>query len=193
MEAITETIVARSHAYSVGLRPYWHLIGSGGGILLHNVRNHEGICWSMSVVRTVPDLQDVFTMYGKFNPSPEKEKVWEEARLTINPALPTRMHSFFLFDDETIANRANDSWFAGQNRLKVEARVTVGARTHRADGRWIEDSDAGRWRFNAEQYWRGEMTSNPLAEIIVEGAIYFPGWKKPPFGFFGMSAPTGAS
>jgi len=27
-------------------------------MLLHNLRNHEGICWSMSVVKTVPDLQD---------------------------------------------------------------------------------------------------------------------------------------
>jgi hypothetical protein len=46
---------------------------------------------------------------------------------------------------------------------------------HRADGRWIEDSNPDRWRANAERYWRGKMSSDRLPEIIVQGAVYLPG------------------
>jgi hypothetical protein len=186
MKTVAVPIMARNETYLVEAKPYWHLVGAGGGMLLHNVRNHEGICWSMSVMRNVADLQDTGSLYGMFNPNPEKESVWEAARLAINSDLPPRMHALFLFDDEEIAKRANDSWFAGQNRLKVEARMTNVSKGHRADGRWIEDGDSHRWRSNAEQYWRGAMTVDPLPEIIVHGAVYFPGWRERPFGFFGQ-------
>jgi hypothetical protein len=42
------------------------------------------------------------------------------------------------------------------------------------------------------RYWRGEMTDNPMPEIFVDGGLYFPGWKSPPFGLFTAMFPKPA-
>jgi hypothetical protein len=31
-------------------------------------------------------------------------------------------------------------------------------------------------------YWAGEMSADPIPEIIVHGTIFFPDWQRPPFG-----------
>jgi hypothetical protein len=113
----------------------------------------------------------------------EKVNAWERVRQVVDKNLPTRQHALFLFDDEEMAVRAGQTWFPGEARLLVEARVGNSCRIHRADSCWL-NCEPPQWDLNAERYWRGEMTPEPFPEIVVDGPVYFPGWEKPPFGIF---------
>jgi hypothetical protein len=31
-------------------------------------------------------------------------------------------------------------------------------------------------------WWQGEMTAAPIREILVDGTVYFSGWREEPFG-----------
>jgi hypothetical protein len=158
---------------------YWHLTSATGSFLLHNARLGHGVCTSISAVRRA-GLEHAATEYGALL-NVEKENAWERVRQVVDPNLPTRQHALFLFDDKAAADRALQTWFPNQERHLIEARVVTTARTHRADSHWL-DCQQPQWDENAERYWRGEMTADPLTEIVVDGAVYFPGWKDPPFG-----------
>lgn len=168
------TISARGRTYPLRAEPYWHLCPRLGGNILNNAHNGEGIYASNSATGDV-------SFYGFKEAATEKGQVWEAVRAATNPLAPTRLHAMFLFDDEAVAFRAMTAWFAGQEHLMLEARIDRRAKIHRADAKWL-DCGRGDWEGNASRYWRGEMTTDPMAEIIVEGVVYFPGWRNPPFG-----------
>jgi hypothetical protein len=174
------TITAHGRIYELRPERYWHLTPPYGSYLLNNAYVGQGICWSTSAVRREPGLGQAITKYGAFG-NVEKENAWERARQIVDRDLPPRQHALFLFDDEAMADRARQTWFPDQDRLLLDARIATGARVHRAESRWL-DCDQPRWDENAGRYWRGEMTADPLPEIVVDGAVYFPRWKQPPFG-----------
>ncbi|WP_158812559.1 hypothetical protein [Methylocapsa sp. S129] len=120
--------------------------------------------------------------YGFDAAATEKEQVWEAVRIAVCAQAPTRLHAMFLVDDEEIASRAMKTWFAGQERHLLKARIDRRAKTHRADAKWL-DYGRGEWEQSASRYWRDEMTADPMPEIIIEGFVYFPEWNNPPFGF----------
>jgi hypothetical protein len=169
----TSEIVARNILYPLLPEPYWHVTPQRGSNLLNNAYLGEVICWSISAIRA-SGLDGAVTLYGHLNQNRNKEAVWEQIRVERFPALPTRQHALFLFDDEAIANHARVTWFAGQDRVVVEARVVRNANLHRADATLL-DGQPDQWESNAARYWRGEMTPAPRPEIVVEGAVYFPG------------------
>jgi hypothetical protein len=177
------TILARGSAYQLRPEPYWHLCLKQGGNILHNAHNGEGICASNSAIRQLPGMEDAVSLYGFGAAATEKEQVWEAARVAVNAQAPTRLHAMFLIDDEAIAFRAMETWFAGQERHLLLARIDRRAKTHRADAKWL-DHGRSEWEESASCYWRGEMTADPMPEIIVEGVVYFPGWRNAPFGLF---------
>jgi hypothetical protein len=128
-------------------------------------------------------LEDAATFYGALNQHQDKEAIWEQIRLKDFGSLPTRQHALFLFNDEEQASTACKSWFVGQDRVIVEARIVRGATFHRADAVWLEGKPE-TWPLNAANYWRGKMTAYPRPEVIVDGAVYFPDWREKPFGLF---------
>jgi hypothetical protein len=183
-KANIQIVVAREQTYGVLPQPFWHVPLRRGSALLHNAHNGEGILYSYSAIRRAGiGLDDLGTFYGLFNKHQDKEAVWERVRVQEFNSRPTRQHALFLFDDESLAKEACTKWFANEDRVVVEARLVIGSNVHRADAKWL-DAQQEKWMESAANYWRGDMTSSPYPEIIVEGAVYFPGWKEQPFGFF---------
>jgi len=184
--------------------PYWHLTPARGSFLLNNAHVGDGICWSVTAFRRKPALGQAIESLGlslsellTFRRCRTRrrlarlhallhaitqvrivcqENAWERTRQLVDKNFPSRQHALFLFDDEGMADRARQTWFPNENRLLVETRIVVGARVHRADSLWLNCHPL-QWGKNAERYWRGEMTADPLPEILVDGAVYFPGWK----------------
>jgi hypothetical protein len=173
-------IIAAHKTYEFRPELYWHLTPARGANLLNQVHVGKGIIHSMTAIRRTPGLSQAVTRYGVFG-NAEKEDAWERARQAVDKNLPTRQHDLFLFDDKAMADRARQTWFPNEDRLLIDARIAVGSRIHRADSRWL-DCGPPQWGENAERYWRGEMTDEPFPEIVVDGAVYFPGWETASFG-----------
>lgn len=175
------TVTCRGQTYHLMPEPFWHLSHPTAGFLLHNVPLAEGLCVTISEVNRLPDLESAISLYGLRAKSDEKEIVWEAVRSTLNPNLPGRRGAMFLFDNLKVARSAMLLWFPREQRDLLEARVVQGSRLHKADAKWL-DCDRDRWKECARNYWSGAMTDDPVPEVLVDGAVYFPGWRSPPFG-----------
>jgi hypothetical protein len=160
---------------------FWHLVHPGLGLVLNNAFLAEGLCTSISLMQRLPGGEGITSPYAIRAVTDEKEQIWEDARREHHQNLPSRIGAIFLFDDKDLAERAMRHWFPQERRLMVPARIVQGALIHRGDSRWL-DGERGRWRDYAARYWAGEMTSDPLPEVLVDGHVYFPGWREPPFG-----------
>jgi hypothetical protein len=181
---VTATISARGREYSILPQSLWHWTPAQTH-LLRNVHICEGVFLSTSAARA--EGLNAVTMHGAFG-NLKKEAEWERVRLAVNAQLPTRQHAFFAFDTEDAATHAKNKWYPDEDRLRIEARAAAGAKMHRADSLLL-DCQPAQWAANAERYWRGEMTDDPLPEIVFEGFAYFPGWREPPFGLFAGMLP----
>ncbi|MFO0995291.1 MAG: hypothetical protein U1F33_01310 [Alphaproteobacteria bacterium] len=159
---------------------YWYLASSTMGLLRHYVSLSEGICSSISMIASLPALDGSVPHFGLRLMSEEKENAWESIRLLTDPRLPSRRHSALLFDDESIAREAATRWFAPEVKHVLDVRIVWGTKLHLADARWLE-CDEERWHDHAQAYWTGEMTNDPLPEVLVDGLVYFPSWRRPPF------------
>lgn len=164
------------------LRPesYWHL-ASPDGFLLHNAFIGKGFIVSISAVRDMPGLDNAVSLYGFFTANSAKEDIWDRVRLRENPSAPSRHHAMFLLPTQAAAEHAASTWFAKEKRVLVEARVTIGSAVHIADARHLDCFDH-QWEQRAKAYWAGEMSSDPVPEVLVKGHVFFPGWECPPFG-----------
>jgi hypothetical protein len=67
----------------------------------------------------------------------------------------------------------------------LATRVIDGSTIFEADACWLDSAET-HWEKSARNYWSGKMSASPIREQLIHGAVYFPEWKKPPFGFFGM-------
>ena len=129
------------------------------------------------------------TMYGAFS-NVEKENAWEASGRSSIKTSRARQHALFFFDDEGMAERARLSWFPGEDRLLIEAHLIETPSSTVPISRWL-NCQPPQWEVSAGRYWRGEMSDDPLPEIVVDGAVYFPGWKEKPFGLFAGLLPEG--
>lgn len=48
---------------------------------------------------------------------------------------------------------------------------------HTVDAKWL-DTTLQDWECAARNYWKGLTTEKPIYEVIVQGALYLPGWEK---------------
>lgn len=161
-------------------QPYWHMPGNGffGDIFYHNATIAKGLVWSHSAVSFgVPFGDAVQSPYSAFNSNKEKERIFEEIRAREFPQCPPRLKGFFLFDDLSLTQRANQEWCGNSPRSVLECRVLQSSLIHRADARWL-DSLQDKWPEMARKYWAGEMSDAPFPEIVVMGGIYFPTWQE---------------
>jgi hypothetical protein len=177
------TVTCLGQAYNVLPKKYWHLAHPTAGALLHNVPLHEGLCFSISTVNRMPNLENAVSEYAIKVMTDEKEGVWERVRTDEFPDLPSRKGAVFLLDDIELAKQVRGTWFEGQERHLLEAHIIYGSRLHRADSGWL-DCIPENWEEYARRYWHGDMNENAIPEVLVDGAVYFPAWDKPPFGLF---------
>jgi hypothetical protein len=160
---------------------FWHLTDPKSW-LLHNVFLGKG--WTDTASAQAQHFGLGFvTQYQVFNSEPDKEKVWERVRLEETPQSPSRMGSTYLFASEADADARKELWFATQKKIKLEVLAFPLSLTtlHRADAKWLNRPQA-EWETAARQYWRGEMSAEPMVEVLAHGRLFFPGWERPPFG-----------
>jgi hypothetical protein len=150
-------------------------------MMLHNVWLAEGICPSISTINRMPGLEKAASPYAIKAMSDAKEQIREATRLEVYAGLPSRKGAVFLFESGEQATSAMRNWFPKETRRLIEARIVEGAAIHVADARLL-DCRESEWDANARKYWRGQMTASPFREVLVDGLVYFPGWRAKPFG-----------
>jgi len=176
-----ETVICRGQPVRLLPQQFWHLVHPTAGLVLNNAFLGEGFCSSMSVICRMPGLEKVGSPYGFKAKVDDKEQTWERVRTSEYPNLPSRCGAFFLFDDRQFAEQLRDRWFPGEDRIIVSVQIVEGSRVHRADAKWL-DATPDRWEENARRYWSSEVTTDQRPEVLVDGAVYFPGWRDRPFG-----------
>lgn len=174
-------IEINGHTFEFFPKKYWHL-ADPNSFLLHNAFLSKGLCFSISAVNQMPNLENAVSPYALRAMTDEKEGVWEHVRTNEFPDLPSRKGAFFFLDDIELANQLKETWFKGQEKHVLEAYIRDDSNLHRADSRWL-DCIPENWEENALRYWKGDMNENAIPEVLVHGAVYFPGWDKPPFGW----------
>lgn len=161
---------------------YFHLTDATGSLVLHNARIDKGLVRSASFSAQVPGLAGITTQYAVCNAQQEKEAVWEQIRASEFPKKPSRLKSFYCFDNIDDAKIAQTEWFSSAGRIIVELRILEGSNVARMDSKWLNCAEE-RWAENARAYWSGEVTSQPYFETIVSGCLYLPGWESFPLLF----------
>lgn len=73
-----------------------------------------------------PALDNAQTPYSMSRLNDGKEAAFEAARVAINPALPPRLKSLYVFADRALAERALAEWFPGETKQILECRVVRG-------------------------------------------------------------------
>ncbi len=134
------------------------------------------------MIRMDPNLNQALTPYSAFNAHQDKEAVWEQVRTEKFANRPTRLKSFFAFDELSAANKLKNTWFANEDRQLIEVRVLAVSNVFKADSRWL-NAHSPDWHSNARRYWNGDMSKDPATEIIIDGGIYCPEWETFPIGF----------
>ena len=159
----------------IGEQPYWHIVGPYG-YFNNNVRVGKGALPSVSAgIEGHEDLQNAHSPYSMARRDDPKELEFENIRSTAYPDKPSRFKTLYVFDDYSLVERACSSWFVGTKKNIHECRIIVGAKTHKADTSWLNCIEL-QWQSFAHQYWSGTMTANSFPEVLVHGALYFPGW-----------------
>ena len=161
-------------------RPYWHVV-SPHGFFHHNVRCGRGELVSVSAIAADPNLKNAQTPYSSARLADPKDAVFEKVREANFPERPPRLKALFVFDDVAIAERALEEWFPNEQKLVHECRIVCGSNIHKADALWL-NARVAQFEEHAARYWQGEMTESPFPEVIVNGALYFPGWESFPAG-----------
>jgi hypothetical protein len=161
--------------------PYWHVVGRGGpaAFMFHNnLRVAQGCLQSVSAA-VANGLHGAVTPYCAAHRDREKEQLFEPVRAESYAVLPTRLGAMFVFDDRAHAARAQQTWFAEASTHIFECRLFTNAVRHKADSVLL-NAQAPDWNGNPHRYWQGQMTAQPLPEIIVFGGVYFPDWQSFP-------------
>ena len=167
--------------------PYWHLVPTKGlfkEIFYNNVSVGKGVLFSISAgIEAEPNIKNAHTPYSLNRINDHKERVFEEVRANKYPDRPSRMKAIYLFSSIEMAERAQSQWFNNDPKQILEVRIIKGSIVHYADANWLNCKQEGYHTF-AERYWSGEMGDNPFLEVILHGAVYFPGWKCFPIAKF---------
>jgi hypothetical protein len=167
----------------------WHLV-KPQDFLLNNAFLGKGITASYSKMAEEHQNNGFQSPYQARNGQQAKEDLWEKVRLQVDPARPSRLGAFFLFESFEAATNAQQGWFEKEGRLLLRVQVPPppNAIIHRADAAWLNLPEA-EWPRAADSYWRGITTQTPLIELIVHGFVFFPDWEKPPFGLWMPNCP----
>lgn len=158
---------------------YWHLTNPHD-FLFHNVFVGKGFLHSVSAVAAI-EGGDFTSQYAFANNEKGKEEAFERVRSENYPERPSRLNAFFCFPSVLYAERAIVEWFGGAKKEMLDLHIVDGAAIHTADSKQL-NATPDQWEEMAHKYWSGDLTDDPFLETIVHGAVFFPGWEKPPFG-----------
>ena len=165
-------------------KPYWHLVPAVGAYAMtfyNNVMVGKGALSSVSAwIEADPAIANAQTGYSAHRSNDPKEVIFEQIRQQEYSGLPSRIgKTIYLFDDYSLAQRAQTEWFANAPKIVHECRVIKGTTLHRADSAWLNCPQQD-WVSCARNYWGGRLSSVPFPEILVHGAIYFPEYRSFP-------------
>lgn len=162
---------SKTDAVSFRNEVFWH--APSDGLLLWNARLRKGWTCSVSSIVDTSGSEDFTTPYAALHKDREREAVWERVRQEGFSELPSRMKALFLFKSREDGERANATWWAGENRLLIPVLVPVASKLHIADSKHL-DTSIHHWESNARRYWNGEPTDDPHMEVILHGAAWIP-------------------
>lgn len=158
---------------------YWHLMGASF-LFYNNVRVGKGALLSVSAgIEAEPELKNAHTPYSSSRLNDQKEALFEGIRRARYPYCPSRLKCLYIFDDYELVQRALAEWFPNDEKAVHECRIIAGSVIHKADANWL-NAVPDQWAVAAKKYWEGEMSDAPFPEVLVHGALYFPGWQEFP-------------
>lgn len=160
---------------------FWHVSPQSGSPLFNNAFLGKGVVTTISAINKMPGMAGALTPYAMKVRTDPKEIVWERVRREINPRLPTRDGALFLVRNEEEAKNISAKWFPGENRHLLRAQIIIPSGFWCCDAQWLNANEE-KWEQNAHRYWKSEMSDDPKREWLVDGAVYFLDWEKPPFG-----------
>src|SRR5262249_47426916 len=112
----------------------------------------------------------------------DKEILFEEVRQAEYPDRPTRKRCIFLFDPQDPMVYATRMKFSLLEVAVGESEPWAGAPLHRPDAGPLDCTARTRSEQQecARQYWRGDMTSGAVPEILLEGPFRITRMVRPP-------------
>lgn len=169
----------------ISMKTYWHSIGDDmfARVMMHNTRLREGFLLTGAALAALLPEGSIISPYSSFTNERPKEDMWEDLRFKNFPHLPSRKNALFLFEDELSLQIAEKKWWPGQSRKNLSAQVVDGSSIHKADSNWLDCTEEA-WERNANAYWSGLTTPEPIFEVVVQGQIYFPDWQEFPLNPF---------
>jgi hypothetical protein len=172
-------------------KQYGHIIEN----IQEKVRNNES---SISLdlfliyddpIKKIP-MTDLVDFINNYNPIYERtgifiddgdepfvwECIWENARNSINPKMPSRLLSCFLFDNLQDAENFKKEEFNLLNKI-VKIEIEENRNLCKYDLNWLSDvpvnSTYTEAYHYAENYWQEKETKNPIWEFLCD-CIYKP-------------------
>lgn len=146
--------------------------------LLHNAVKGEGLV-------TCPDvlLEGIEPTTMKRGAGGDAERLLEMVRQRDHSHLPSRLRSYFLNYDKSVAEQRSKAMFRGQRKLVRCYLIRNGGRYHFADMDLYERLE-GRPTDEvlARKYWETFIpTDEPgrgRLEVLADSALYFPDWRE---------------
>lgn len=180
--------------YDVWPQPYWYLAPSrttyapGEGrvrplefaVVLHNASVGHGLVTSLDVL-----LAGIDPRPSKGGAAAEAEMLLEEVRAAEFPEKPSRLRSYFLNFDRSLAEHRARHMFRDKREIVPCLLIRNGGRYHFADVGIYEQLE-GRPddRALARKYWQDFMPTDQQQylrlEVLADSALYFPDWESFP-------------
>ncbi len=130
----------------------------------------KGELSSASLIREFnPSLHGAVSRYEVLHQDKEKERVFEQVRISNYPNQPSRLGAIFLFPDLSTAKRVDAMWWGGHRNIH-EATIIQGYKVLRADSQWLNCTPEN-YTQNAHNYFKGALSPDPIVEIVVMGTI----------------------
>ncbi|MCD9480253.1 DUF2441 domain-containing protein [Photobacterium phosphoreum] len=145
-------------------------------MVLHNASLGQGIHLAME-----DWLEDINIQVLKQGGAGEAENLLEQARLRVNPKLPSRLRCFYLNHDKEVALGRIKKWGFTDRELVRCYSIRSSVFYHHADVRLFEQLATDPTQTHlAEKYWETfepkDANERQYLEVLVNGALYFPDW-----------------
>jgi len=139
-------------------------------VFQQNTKACNGVLTSPSYTRASdPNLSGAVSYYEVLHKDKEKEEIFEKIRKSNYPNQPSRMGAIFLFPDLLTAKKANKLWWSNKREIH-EVIIINGFRVLFADSKWL-DCTPENYDQNANYYFQGVMSPDPIVEIVLMGSI----------------------
>ena len=155
---------------------FFHAFDPADWLFSNNVSCGRGTLTAVSALRHAdPNLAAALSPYEAFTCERPKEDCFERVRAQEFPDHPPPLGSIFLFATRENADACNADWWGGA-RVILEAKIVSALSTGIFDARQL-NAPPDKWETAARRYWRGEMTADARAEVLVNGTIQLVGWE----------------